>query len=119
MFVAERFISSVIKIHGKHPVSTDGGTWYLMACRFLRIKHRIHSPFEKSIIERTMQYIKYRTEGFDDYFPCKRKNCKQTRKEVAESIYPLSQQGDKSLSKQSHIVLSRFKGMRKHFLHRV
>ncbi|WP_415309613.1 DDE-type integrase/transposase/recombinase [Candidatus Nitrosocosmicus sp. FF01] len=26
MFVAERFISGLVKIHGKHPVSTDGGT---------------------------------------------------------------------------------------------
>ncbi len=24
MFVAERFISDVIKNHGKHPISTDG-----------------------------------------------------------------------------------------------
>ena len=76
MFVAERFISVVIKNHRKHPVSTDGGTWYPQACRFLRLKHYIHSSFEKSIIERTMQYIKDRTESFDDYFPCKIKNCK-------------------------------------------
>jgi putative transposase len=76
IFVAERFISDVIKNHGKHPVSTDGGTWYPQACRFLRLKHHIHSSFEKSIIERTMQYIKDRTESFDDYFPCKIKNCK-------------------------------------------
>jgi putative transposase len=76
MFVAERFISVVIKNHGKHPVSTDGGTWYPQACRFLKLKHHIHSPFGKSIIERTMQYIKDRTESFDDYFPCKIKNCK-------------------------------------------
>ena len=76
MFVAERFISVVIKNYGKHPVSTDGGTWYPQACRFLRLKHHIHSSFEKSIIERTMQYIKDRTESFDDYFPCKIKNCK-------------------------------------------
>ena len=76
MFVAERFISVVIKNHGKHPVSTDGGTWYPQACTFLRLKHPIHSSFEKSIIERTMQYIKDRTESFDDYFPCKIKNCK-------------------------------------------
>ena len=62
MFVAERFISVVIKNHGKHPVSTDGGTWYPQACRFLKLKHHIHSSFEKSIIERTMQYIKDRTE---------------------------------------------------------
>jgi putative transposase len=76
MFVAERFISDVIKNHGKHPVSTDGGTWYPQACRFLKLKHHIHSSFEKSLIERTMQYIKDRTESFDDYFPCKIKNCK-------------------------------------------
>ena len=54
MFVAEeRFISSVIQIHGKHPVSTDGGgTWYPQACRFLNLKHHLHSSYEKSIIER-------------------------------------------------------------------
>ncbi|HXS60914.1 MAG TPA: hypothetical protein VN703_08910, partial [Candidatus Sulfopaludibacter sp.] len=35
------------------------------------------SSFKKSIIERTMQYIKDRTETFDDYFPCRKKNkCK-------------------------------------------
>jgi putative transposase len=29
------------------------------------------------LIERTMQYIKDRTEEFDDYFPCrKKKKCK-------------------------------------------
>jgi putative transposase len=76
MFVAERFLSSVVADYGKHPVSTDGGTWYPMACRFLKLNHHIHSSFEKSMIERTMQYIKDRTESFDDYFPCKIKNCK-------------------------------------------
>ncbi len=39
-------------------------------------EHHILSPFEKSIIERTVQYIKDRTENFDDYFPCKKKRCK-------------------------------------------
>ena len=73
MLVAERFIFGLVKAHGKHPVSTDGGTRYPQACRFLILNHHIHSPFEKSLIERTMQYIKDRTEGFDDYFPCSRK----------------------------------------------
>ena len=76
MFVAERFIGDLVKFNGKHPVSTDGGTWYPMACRFLGLEHHNHSPYEKSIIERTIQYIKDRTESFDDYFPCKLKNCK-------------------------------------------
>jgi putative transposase len=78
MFVAERFISDVVEEYGKHPVSTDGGSWYPpQACKFLKIDHHIQSSFEKSIIERTIQYIKDRTESFDEYFPCKRKkNCK-------------------------------------------
>ncbi len=61
MFVAERSLSGLVKIHGNHPVSTDGGTWYPQACGFLKVDHHIHSPFEKSIIERTMQYIKDKT----------------------------------------------------------
>ncbi len=76
MFVAERYLSGLVKIHGKHPVSTDGGTWYPMACRFLGLKHHIHSSMEKSLIERKMRYIKDRTESFDDYFPCRLKKCK-------------------------------------------
>ena len=76
MFVAERFLSSIIRDYGKHVVSTDGGTWYPQACEFLKMEHHIHSSMEKSLIERKMQYIKDRTEGFDDYFPCRIKNCK-------------------------------------------
>ena len=52
MFVAERFLSNLLKGYGKHSVSTDGGTWYPMACRFLKLRYHLHSPFEKSIIER-------------------------------------------------------------------
>jgi putative transposase len=81
MFVAEHFLSNVIEEYGEHSVSTDGGTWYPpQACKFLNLSHHLHSYFvykgEKSIIERTMQYIKDRTEGFDDYFPCRKKKCK-------------------------------------------
>jgi putative transposase len=76
MLIAERFIADLVWIPGRHPVSTDGGTWYLQACRFLKLYHHINSSLEKSLIERTMQYTKNRTESFDDYFPCKLKNCK-------------------------------------------
>ena len=76
MFVAERFMSDLIKGYGRHPVSTDGGTCNRMACKFLKLKHHIHSHLEKSLIERTIQYIKDRTESFDDYFPCRIKKCK-------------------------------------------
>ena len=76
MFVAERFLDELTKEYGRHPVSTDGGTWYPQACKFLKLQHHLHSSFEKSLVERTIQYIKDRTEGFDDYFPCRKKNCK-------------------------------------------
>ena len=47
MFVAERFVSGLIKIHGKHPaVSTDdGGNWYPQACRFLKVDRHLHSSY--------------------------------------------------------------------------
>lgn len=78
MFVAaEKFLSGLVKEHGNHPVSTDGErTWYPQACKFLKTRHHFHSPLEKSMIERTMQYIKDRTESFDDYFPCRKTGCR-------------------------------------------
>ena len=76
MFVAERFLSNLVKDYGRHPLSTDGGTWYPQACKFLKLEHHTHSPCEKGIMERTVQYIKDRTESLDDYFPCRKKNCK-------------------------------------------
>ena len=76
MLIAERFLSGVVRYYGNHPISTDGGTWYPQACEFLKMDHHIHSPLEKSLIERTMQYIKDRTECFDDYFSYRIKKCK-------------------------------------------
>ena len=75
MFIAERILSEAVNIYGKHQVSSDGGTWYPQACRFLRLSLHLHSSYEKSIIERTMQYIKDRTECLDDYFPCRKNKC--------------------------------------------
>ncbi len=82
MFVAERFIDNLIKIHGKNPIvsTDDAGTWYPQAW-FLKLRHHIHSPLEKGIIERTIQYIKDRTELFDNYFPC--------RKEEICNLFPI------------------------------
>jgi putative transposase len=76
MLVAEQFLQNIIKKYGRHPVSSDGGTWYVPACKFLKVKHHINSSYEKSIIERIIQYIKDRTENFDDYFQCNENKCK-------------------------------------------
>jgi putative transposase len=80
MIVAEKFIRSLVEKYGKHIVYTDGGTWYDdEACKVIGLKHYLHSPLEKSLIERVMQYFKDRTECFDDYYPCsnssKRRDC--------------------------------------------
>src|SRR5690349_4484896 len=37
------------------------------------LKHILHTSFEKNIIERAMEYVKDRTEAFDDYYPCRKK----------------------------------------------
>jgi putative transposase len=77
MFVAQKFLNNMVKEYGKLPVSTDGGgTWYpLQACKFLKLKHHLHSRYEKSNIERIIQYIKDRVEDFDDYFPYIKDKC--------------------------------------------
>jgi putative transposase len=55
-------------------VYSDRGTWYSEAYFSLGSKHRLHSSFEKSIIERAIEYVKHRKENFDDYYPCRRRN---------------------------------------------
>lgn len=41
MFVAQNFIRNLVNKYGKHTVSTDGGTWYPYACKFLKLRHII------------------------------------------------------------------------------
>jgi putative transposase len=81
MFVAEHFLrSSLVKKCGNTPflLMVGSGTWYTsQACKFLQIKHHhLYSSYEGGIIERRIQYIKDRTEGFDDYFPCRKEKCR-------------------------------------------
>jgi len=46
--------------------TAEHGILHRPVSQFLDVEHHIHSSFEKSIIiERTIQYIKDRTEGFD------------------------------------------------------
>lgn len=70
MFIAERFLQGLVNKYGKHPISTDGGTWYPQACSFLKLKHHLHSSYEKSIIERIEQNL------LMTIFPCMKEGCK-------------------------------------------
>ena len=81
MLVAERFLKALIIEYGKHPLSTDvvveHGTHKLVDFFEYRTSH-IHSLYmrEKYHRERIIQYIKDRTESFDDYyFPCGKEKC--------------------------------------------
>ena len=51
MLVAEKLIRSLVSKYGKHTVYTDRGTWYPETCNVLRLKHYLHSPFQKSLME--------------------------------------------------------------------
>ena len=73
ILVAQMFLKGLVEKYGKHVVYSDGGTWYPEACRALGLEHRLHSPYEKSLVERANQYLKDRIEEFDDYWPCMRK----------------------------------------------
>ncbi len=77
MLVAKRFLSTFKEKFGNQSFPSDGGTWYHGTCKFLKLKHGLDSSYEKSLIKRTMQYIKDRTIGyFDNYFPCRKNKCK-------------------------------------------
>ena len=91
MLVAERFLQQeLVRKYGKHPVSTDGGVHgiYPHACKLLNMNHHhLHSSYEKSMIERTIQYIKDRTGSFDDYFPCiEKKNVNYNISEIGSNF---------------------------------
>ena len=61
MLVSEKFIRSLVEKYGKHIVYTDGGTWYHEACNVIGLKHYLHSPLEKNLMERVnKQYFKDR-----------------------------------------------------------
>jgi len=70
MFVAQKFIRSLVSKYGKHTVYTDGVPWYDEACNIIGLKHYLHSSIKKSLIERVNQYLKDRIESFDDYYLC-------------------------------------------------
>ena len=75
MLIAERFIASLIDKYGKHPISTDGDTWYPpQACQFLKLQHHIHSFYEKNIIERKTNTSRIELNALMFIFHAKERN---------------------------------------------
>jgi len=56
---------------GGVPIYTDGAPWYADACRWAGVEHVVYGHPLKNLMsaERMIQYLKDRTEAFDDLFP--------------------------------------------------
>jgi putative transposase len=74
--IVKRFLSHIVNKMDYMLFHQTVVALYHQACRFLKLVHHLHFSFEKSKIERTMQYIKDRIECVDDLFPCRKKKCK-------------------------------------------
>jgi len=75
LMVCYLFLKGVRTRYGRKPILTDGALWYVEACNWLRLSHRVYQIEEKNLMERFIQNIKDRTECFDDYFPCRKDEC--------------------------------------------
>ena len=73
MLILSSFLKSLLEKYGLHTIYSNVGTGYPEACNVLGLKHRLHSSLEKSLMERVMEYFKDRSESFDDYYPCSKK----------------------------------------------
>lgn len=56
MYIAEKFISSLVEIYKKPLVSVDRDAWYLITCKLLWLKHHVYTSLEKTIIKRTITH---------------------------------------------------------------
>jgi putative transposase len=87
MLVCYRFFKQLKDRYGRKPIFTDGAYWYNTACRWLRLSHQMYGAELKNIMEQFIQYIKDRTECFDDHFPCRKPDCNmQQYMELVEII---------------------------------
>ena len=90
ILTAEMFLQGLIDRYGRHPVYSDGADWYPAACRSLGLEHHVYDLLRGNLMERFVQYVKDRTEGFDDYFPCRTERCRLEHVKAWLSYYMLS-----------------------------
>jgi putative transposase len=76
MFVAnERFLSDIVNEFGQHPISIDGGgTWYPQSCKFLKLKHHLHSSYDESIVGILCNTLKIEPKGLTITFHAKKRS---------------------------------------------
>jgi putative transposase len=76
IFTALTFMKRVKALYrSRMEVLTDGAQYYRAACKFLNLDHDVYGLKARNLMERIIQYVKDRTEDFDDYIPCRRKRC--------------------------------------------
>lgn len=66
------FIRRLVRRYGRVPIYTDGAGWYAAACRWAGVEHVVYGHPLKNQMERMVQYVKDRTEAFDDLFPVRK-----------------------------------------------
>jgi len=90
ILTAELFLQGLIDRYGRRPVYSDGADWYPAACRSLGLEHHVYDVPRGNLMERFVQYVKDRTEAFDDYFPCRGERCRLEHVRGWLSYYMLS-----------------------------
>jgi transposase-like protein len=63
------FVRRLVRRYGRVTVYTDGAGWYADACRWANVEHVVHDRPLRNPMERINQYVKDRTESFDDLYP--------------------------------------------------
>jgi len=63
------FIRRLVRRYGGVPIYTDGAPWYADARRWAGAEHAVYDRPLRNLMERMVQYLKDRTEAFDDPFP--------------------------------------------------
>ena len=65
------FIRRLAHKYGRVSIYTDGAGWYADACRWAGVEHVVYGRPLRNLMsaERMVQYVKDRTEAFDDLFP--------------------------------------------------
>ena len=71
--VVEMFLKDLKRMYGRHQVWTDGAWYYALGCQSLGWEHHVYErgSWLWEVMERAIQYLKDRTEAFDDLFPCR------------------------------------------------
>jgi hypothetical protein len=53
---------------------------------WLGLEHHAYDALSGNLMDGFVQYVKDRTEGFDDYFPCRRERCRLEHLEGRETV---------------------------------